>query len=233
MAAPAVAAAPALGGAGALPPAADMPATNGMMADNAPAFVPGKAVEEFRVYARAADGWNATVYNHYRAMRTNQTLAYVNGQLAKYGEATFGVRPVTAEGAKLLAAAGVASGVAGAPDGSKGLALSIRDMFRLLEKYVDASDPDTELPNLVHMVQTAERARAAGEPVRQLSLPALPALPAGVLGRSDSRGGGSGGAGRGGQGRAREGEYRWVGADANALQCGRARPSPAGLLPSS
>jgi inositol oxygenase len=42
--------------------------------------------------------------------------------------------------------------------------LTVRDAFTALKGYVDCSDPDTELPNLVHMVQTAEAARRAGEP---------------------------------------------------------------------
>lgn len=147
-------------------PADVLPATNALMAENVPTFVPGsdKAVEAFRVYERTDKGWNSTVYKHYRAMRTNQTLAFVNRMLEKYSLESFGVRPVTPAGAELLRAAGVSSGVEGAPDGSKGLTMSVRDMFKLLEKYVDASDPDTELPNLIHMIQTAERARAAGEP---------------------------------------------------------------------
>ena len=42
--------------------------------------------------------------------------------------------------------------------------LTVREAFTALEKFVDRSDPDLELPNIVHALQTAERARAAGEP---------------------------------------------------------------------
>ena len=42
--------------------------------------------------------------------------------------------------------------------------LTVREAFRLLEGYVDSSDPDTELPNLEHMMQTAEAIRKAGHP---------------------------------------------------------------------
>jgi inositol oxygenase len=38
--------------------------------------------------------------------------------------------------------------------------LTIREAFKLLEGYVDSSDPDTELPNMEHMMQTAEGMRA-------------------------------------------------------------------------
>lgn len=42
--------------------------------------------------------------------------------------------------------------------------LTIREAFKLLEGYVDSSDPDTDLPNMEHMLQTAEGIRAAGLP---------------------------------------------------------------------
>jgi len=42
--------------------------------------------------------------------------------------------------------------------------LTIREAFKLLEKYVDASDPDVELPNVVHNFMTAEAARRDGRP---------------------------------------------------------------------
>ena len=32
------------------------------------------------------------------------------------------------------------------------------------QSFVDRSDPDTVLPNMIHMLQTAERARSAGMP---------------------------------------------------------------------
>lgn len=122
-------------GAGALPDA--IKANNAMMADNKPSFEPGKKVEEFRVYHTGeADGgssWDSVVSNHYRLMRTNQTVAFVDKMVAKWGKF----------------------------DKAK---MTIREAFEALKGYVDSSDPDTALPNLVHMLQTAERARAAGEP---------------------------------------------------------------------
>ena len=42
--------------------------------------------------------------------------------------------------------------------------MTLREAFERLTDYVDASDPDTALPNTVHAFQTAEAARAAGEP---------------------------------------------------------------------
>ena len=42
--------------------------------------------------------------------------------------------------------------------------MTIRQAFEKLEGYVDCSDPDMSIPNLVHMFQTAEGIRAAGEP---------------------------------------------------------------------
>jgi inositol oxygenase len=42
--------------------------------------------------------------------------------------------------------------------------MSIWEAFEQLDKFVDASDPDTDHPNLVHMMQTAEAMRAAGHP---------------------------------------------------------------------
>ena len=42
--------------------------------------------------------------------------------------------------------------------------LTVREAFKKLEGYVDSSDPDTSLPNLEHMMQTAEAIRAASHP---------------------------------------------------------------------
>lgn len=42
--------------------------------------------------------------------------------------------------------------------------MSIKQAFAQLEGYVDSSDPDTNLPNLEHALQTAESMRKAGEP---------------------------------------------------------------------
>lgn len=42
--------------------------------------------------------------------------------------------------------------------------MTIWEAFQALEGYVDSSDPDSSLPNLEHMLQTAEAIRAAGHP---------------------------------------------------------------------
>lgn len=42
--------------------------------------------------------------------------------------------------------------------------MTIWEAFEALMGYVDSSDPDSDLPNLEHMLQTAEAARAAGHP---------------------------------------------------------------------
>lgn len=45
-----------------------------------------------------------------------------------------------------------------------GLEINAYDALHLLDEFVDLSDPDLELPNIVHLFQTAEGIRAAGEP---------------------------------------------------------------------
>mmetsp|Transcript_2005 Transcript_2005/g.4516 ORF Transcript_2005/g.4516 Transcript_2005/m.4516 type:complete len:296 (-) Transcript_2005:126-1013(-) len=42
--------------------------------------------------------------------------------------------------------------------------MSIWEAFEKLKDYVDSSDPDSDSPNLEHMLQTAERIRADGHP---------------------------------------------------------------------
>lgn len=42
--------------------------------------------------------------------------------------------------------------------------LTMREAFKLLETYVDASDPDVNLPQVVHSFMSAEAARRAGKP---------------------------------------------------------------------
>ena len=43
-------------------------------------------------------------------------------------------------------------------------AIPMHEAIELLNAFVDVSDPDVTLPNVVHAFQTAERARVAGEP---------------------------------------------------------------------
>jgi inositol oxygenase len=42
--------------------------------------------------------------------------------------------------------------------------MTVWECFEALKGYVDSSDPDSSLPNLEHMLQTAEAIRAAGHP---------------------------------------------------------------------
>lgn len=42
--------------------------------------------------------------------------------------------------------------------------MTLREAFKALEEYVDASDPDMELPNIIHAFQSAEKARRENEP---------------------------------------------------------------------
>lgn len=42
--------------------------------------------------------------------------------------------------------------------------MTIEEAFLELENYIDASDPDMDLPNLLHLLQTAEGIRKAGHP---------------------------------------------------------------------
>jgi len=76
------------------------------------------------------------VRGHYKAMRTNQTVNFVDKMLNKYKFDPSAPRSV----------------------------MTVRDAFKVLENYVDSSDPDITLPNLVHMLQTAEGIRREGLP---------------------------------------------------------------------
>lgn len=75
-----------------------------------------------------------SVRNHYMQMRQNQTYEFVNRMHEKYSFEN--------------------------PRAS----MTIREVFEELKAYVDSSDPDVALPNLVHMLQTAEGIRKAGHP---------------------------------------------------------------------
>lgn len=128
----------------------------------------GKAAAQFRDLS-AYDA-SPRIRAHYRDMRVHQSLSFVRRMAAMYAPPTFGARPVTAAGAAILAKTTDGHGRRLFSDGAVaaaragGLRCSVRALFAVLQFFVDASDPDTELPNFVHMLQTAERARAAGEP---------------------------------------------------------------------
>ncbi len=76
------------------------------------------------------------VYIHYSQMRANQCIAFADAMESRVF------------------------------DWSKRtpLRMTVREAFVQLAKFVDRSDPDIELPNLIHMLQTSERAREAGRP---------------------------------------------------------------------
>lgn len=90
-----------------------------------------KDTEEFRNYETSAA--QARVENHYKNMRTYQTMAFLEKMEKKYYK--FDKEELT-----------------------------IMEAFERLQDYVDASDPDSELANLIHMMQTAEAIRKAGHP---------------------------------------------------------------------
>ncbi len=73
-------------------------------------FETAKPVEDFRNY-KDSDR-QEVVENHYRSMRTNQTVSFVEKMNQKYTFDTPRTR------------------------------MSIREAFRVLETYVDSSDPD-------------------------------------------------------------------------------------------
>ena len=93
-----------------------------------------KPDEDFRVYGE--DTSPPRVVNHYRQMRIHQTVAFYERMEAKYDFT----------------------------DGQYRKMMTIEEAFNELEHYVDSSDPDLDLPNLLHLLQTAEGIRRAGHP---------------------------------------------------------------------
>lgn len=93
-----------------------------------------KADEDFRVYD--ANSTPARVIEHYRDMRQNQTVEFYKRMEKKYDFSNGQYRSL----------------------------MTIEEAFAELESYVDASDPDLDLPNLLHLLQTAEGIRRAGHP---------------------------------------------------------------------
>jgi len=93
-----------------------------------------KDVTQFRNYTDSV--LQARVANHYRTMRKHQTVAFYEKMEEKYSFAP----------------------------GKHRAEMTIREAFKVLETYVDSSDPDLDLPNLLHMLQTAEGIRKAGYP---------------------------------------------------------------------
>lgn len=93
-----------------------------------------KADEEFRVYTSAESP--DRVVQHYLDMRRNHTVDFYKKMEKKYDFS----------------------------DGKFRCKMTIMEAFAELENYVDASDPDLDLPNLLHLLQTAEGIRKAGHP---------------------------------------------------------------------
>lgn len=93
-----------------------------------------KTKSEFRNYESSPR--HKVVENHYRLMRSNQTVAFVDRMHEKYSF----------------------------KDGKTRARMTFREAFKALESYVDCSDPDVSLPNMIHMLQTAEAIRKKGLP---------------------------------------------------------------------
>lgn len=93
-----------------------------------------KDEEDFRNYRDSQR--QLVVERHYKLMRENQTLAFHDRMVHKL---------------TMRLQQGVCQ-------------MTVRECFDELNHYVDSSDPDSELPNVVHALQTAEGIRAAGEP---------------------------------------------------------------------
>lgn len=90
--------------------------------------------EEFRVYDSKESP--GRVVEHYRDMRRFQTLRFYEKMEKKYDFSNGNYRRL----------------------------MTIEEAFAELENYVDASDPDLDLPNLLHLLQTAEGIKRAGHP---------------------------------------------------------------------
>jgi len=93
-----------------------------------------KADENFRVYCSADTP--KRVVDHYRDMRTYQTVEFYKKMEKKYDFSNGKYRRL----------------------------MTIEEAFVELENYIDASDPDLDLPNLLHLLQTAEGIRKEGYP---------------------------------------------------------------------
>lgn len=93
-----------------------------------------KTDEAFRVYISTDSP--PRVVEHYTDMRKFQTVAFYKRMESKYDFS----------------------------NGNYRRKMTIMEAFKELENYVDASDPDLDLPNLLHLLQTAEGIRRGGHP---------------------------------------------------------------------
>ncbi len=100
-----------------------------------------KDVEEFRNYEDSDR--HSVVQRHYRMMRQNQTVDYVQRMYKKFCWFEPDGKPIDREPHEMM---------------------EIWQAFEALGDYVDSSDPDSEFPNIEHAFQTAEGIRAAGYP---------------------------------------------------------------------
>jgi len=94
-----------------------------------------KADDKFRVYTEES-GTPQRVIDHYRDMRINHTVTFYKKMERKYDFSNKSYRQL----------------------------MTIEEAFAELENYVDSSDPDLDLPNMLHLLQTAEGIRRAGHP---------------------------------------------------------------------
>lgn len=93
-----------------------------------------KNKEDFRDYEAVTNPRQAVVLDHYQQMRQKQTVAFVRRMHDKYNF------------------------------NQPRCKMTIAEAFRTLDGYVDCSDPDLSLPNIIHCYQTAEAIRRAGKP---------------------------------------------------------------------
>ncbi|KAL7521242.1 hypothetical protein ACHAWX_007501 [Stephanocyclus meneghinianus] len=94
-----------------------------------------KGIDEFRTYTQDEDTPDRVV-EHYRDMRAYQTVEFYDRMEKKYSF----------------------------ENGTYRKLMTIEEAFVELENYIDASDPDLDLPNLLHLLQTAEGIRKAQHP---------------------------------------------------------------------
>lgn len=125
-----------------MPPVNNVDSTTGLIAETIPAIpvefqtikTNEKSDESFRVYTSTDSP--SRVVDHYNDMRKYQTVEFYKKMEKKYDFS----------------------------DGKFRRKMTILEAFTELENYVDASDPDLDLPNLLHLLQTAEGIRRGGHP---------------------------------------------------------------------
>jgi len=114
--------------------AAMMPAAPSTQAAAIQTNASSKKEDEFRTYNVTETA--ARVVQHYKDMRTYQTVEFYEKMTKKYSFENGAYRKL----------------------------MTMEEAFLELEHYIDASDPDMDLPNLLHLLQTAEGIRKANHP---------------------------------------------------------------------